>query len=53
MILKVILVICIFYGIKLVLKASKIVSSHEIEKSKTQENSNDKIVEAEYTNISD
>jgi hypothetical protein len=53
MILKVILIASVIYGIKLVMKASKIVSSHEIEKKKKEKSEKDNVVDAEYTTLRD
>ena len=51
MIIKIVLVIGIIYAIKLIVKASKIVNNHEVEKKESPKKDN--IVDAEYTVIKD
>jgi hypothetical protein len=53
MILKILVVLAVLFGIKTVLKASKIVHQAELKKKEEEKPSKDDIVEAEYKVVKD
>lgn len=57
MILKILIIVAVFFGIKTVLKASKIVNDHKLQKNNPNSNNtdsaNEDIVEAEYKVVKD
>ncbi len=55
MLLKILVVIAVFFGIKTVLKASKIVNEHNQKQDPNNKdtNTNEDIVDAEYTVLKD
>ncbi len=53
MILKILVVLAIIFGIRTILKASKIIQQAELKKKEEEKDPNDDIVEAEYKVIKD
>jgi hypothetical protein len=53
MILKILVVLAVIFGIRTILKASKIVHQAELKKKEENKSSNDDIVEAEYKVVKD